>query len=400
MRSKNPLDGLLKHVPKAIEAQKKINKDISEIQPADLNKIHDGSSILHEAVSGNANHLIKPLVSKGANVNIRGNNGETPLHAAVKSGNTSGAKKLLKQGADFNIANDRNQTPIQLAESIGNSDLIDLFKNAEKNFKNDPFTSTFRLVSGLGKGVETLMSHVNPEATKGIENQIESNVGNISNVFGAVTKDIENVVEKVTGDFTKSISNIAQTFDEILHATEATGNKIVNDVFGKIKTEVDKVNTDILGNISQTLKDEAEKIGKQLLNEAIAEANKVKDQVKGDIKKKIIEFLMLDRFAEFGISIVRRGGFTVLANLGLNLLSPFVGNVFSGNMARYGSAAVIGMMGGYFLESHNIRFKDKSLDSLNYIVGGYGSRDIEDYNFKKKFVDFACGTRCFRGISK
>ena len=55
------------------------------------------------------------LLGKGANPNIRDNQGNAPLHSAAMLGFTEGAELLIKQGAQVNLANNSGETPLIIA---------------------------------------------------------------------------------------------------------------------------------------------------------------------------------------------------------------------------------------------------------------------------------------------
>jgi ankyrin repeat protein len=89
-----------------------IRNIISE-NPDRINQIdEDGNSFLHLAVrAGNAD-IVKFLISKGADVNIKDIYGQTPIQIAPHIGNAEVVIQLVSKGAEINIKNSIGRTPL------------------------------------------------------------------------------------------------------------------------------------------------------------------------------------------------------------------------------------------------------------------------------------------------
>ena len=59
--------------------------------------------------------MLKHLVSLGANVNAKNNNGYTPLHEAATNPNVNVLKYLVGKGANLDIKNNWGMTPLHFA---------------------------------------------------------------------------------------------------------------------------------------------------------------------------------------------------------------------------------------------------------------------------------------------
>jgi len=90
---------------------------------ADVNvRDHEGSSPLRAAVFQNRVAIVELLLSAGADPNIKHGDGSTPLHAAAEVGDVRIVELLLARGADINArhaygepiyaAAEKNQTPV------------------------------------------------------------------------------------------------------------------------------------------------------------------------------------------------------------------------------------------------------------------------------------------------
>ncbi|MFH1920948.1 MAG: ankyrin repeat domain-containing protein [Planctomycetota bacterium] len=75
----------------------------------------DGGMV--QAAQGGHVELLRLLLDRGANVNVRSKSGDTALHTAALQGGIEALRLLLKEGADPNAKNDRGQTPLHMAIS-------------------------------------------------------------------------------------------------------------------------------------------------------------------------------------------------------------------------------------------------------------------------------------------
>jgi len=87
----------------------------------DVNLPRDwGKSALRMAVEGEIGdedyQFVKFLLSHGAKVNDRDDDGQTPLHTAARDGNLKVVELLLTHGAEINAKDKQSKTPLQLAQ--------------------------------------------------------------------------------------------------------------------------------------------------------------------------------------------------------------------------------------------------------------------------------------------
>lgn len=75
-----------------------------------------GLTPLHLAVLRCRTNVVGLLLSKGADVNRKGQGGPTPLHLAAQEGCIDAAKMLLAKGAKINPRDDQGRTPLVRAE--------------------------------------------------------------------------------------------------------------------------------------------------------------------------------------------------------------------------------------------------------------------------------------------
>jgi serine/threonine protein kinase len=90
----------------------------------DINTSNEyGITLLHSAVSYKTTaknveemtSIVKKMIEKGANPNIRSKTGITPLHSAIDQENTSIIKTLIENGADINLQDHLGRTPLHYA---------------------------------------------------------------------------------------------------------------------------------------------------------------------------------------------------------------------------------------------------------------------------------------------
>ena len=78
---------------------------------------------------------IEILLDKGANPNIQANDGETPLHIAVRHDYQVNAKLLFDKGAKANIENNQGDTPFRSAIQNERHNIIELFIDCDDDEK-------------------------------------------------------------------------------------------------------------------------------------------------------------------------------------------------------------------------------------------------------------------------
>ena len=82
-------------------------------------------------------NIIKLLLEKGANPNIRNGVGNTPLHLASMKNFPPIVKLLLEKGGDKSIQNTRGQTAKDIAINKGYSDVVSLFDENEESDEDE-----------------------------------------------------------------------------------------------------------------------------------------------------------------------------------------------------------------------------------------------------------------------
>ncbi|MCU0435170.1 MAG: ankyrin repeat domain-containing protein [Bacteroidia bacterium] len=83
----------------------------------------DGYSALHFAVSSNNPDLVKALIFKGANVNLKSSSGNTPVWRAFMDFRGLDSQRmiisfLLENGADLTIGNNSGISPLSMLERM------------------------------------------------------------------------------------------------------------------------------------------------------------------------------------------------------------------------------------------------------------------------------------------
>jgi len=100
---------------------------------ADINaKSDNGTTALMRAASSEDCNpaLISYMVEKGAKINIRNVKGQTPLTYAVSSGSIACAKVLIKKGADVHVVDKDNKFLVDIAEERIDKPMVDLLRRA------------------------------------------------------------------------------------------------------------------------------------------------------------------------------------------------------------------------------------------------------------------------------
>jgi ankyrin repeat protein len=95
---------------------------------ANPNTDDGGWSLLHYEVSGDIK-MVKLLLDKGANPNntvIPG--GQSPLHRAAELGRKAAVELLLARGADPNLKDEDGRTPLSLAKEKGHKEIVEFLR--------------------------------------------------------------------------------------------------------------------------------------------------------------------------------------------------------------------------------------------------------------------------------
>jgi hypothetical protein len=81
---------------------------------------------LHLAAADGNTEQIKRLLSQGADVNAKDEEGQTPLHYAVKSGEMEVVQILIEAGANVHAVDKDGVTPLHTAAKFGNKDVVEI----------------------------------------------------------------------------------------------------------------------------------------------------------------------------------------------------------------------------------------------------------------------------------
>ena len=93
---------------------------------SDRDKKRQRTMSLHEAVREGDLKLVENLLSEGANVNEKDEDGETPLHWSAQEGHADVSKVLLENGANVNAVNKVRETSLHCAADYGHIDVMKL----------------------------------------------------------------------------------------------------------------------------------------------------------------------------------------------------------------------------------------------------------------------------------
>ncbi|ROT81853.1 putative serine/threonine-protein phosphatase 6 regulatory ankyrin repeat subunit A-like [Penaeus vannamei] len=109
---------------------------------------------LHVAAEEGHDEVAKMLVSMGANVNDKNDEGCTPLHVAAEEGHEAMVQELAVRGADANAKDDAGYTPLHLAAQEGQVSAIEelIAKGAEADAKDDAGYTPLHLAAQEGRG--------------------------------------------------------------------------------------------------------------------------------------------------------------------------------------------------------------------------------------------------------
>jgi ankyrin repeat protein len=114
---------------------------------------YNGFSVLHRACGEEGYlHIVELLLSKGATVDIKNDEGTTPLHTAAAINNEAVLKYLIDHGADVNSADDNGYTPLHMACGNGFEASVNLLINRGANINMKDIDGLTPLQMALDKG--------------------------------------------------------------------------------------------------------------------------------------------------------------------------------------------------------------------------------------------------------
>lgn len=88
-----------------------------------------GTELMEAAGKGDISR-VNELLAKGADVNIKNNDGQTALMFASDRGHVETVKVLMDKGADVNVKANDGRTALMRASASGHKEIIQLLKKA------------------------------------------------------------------------------------------------------------------------------------------------------------------------------------------------------------------------------------------------------------------------------
>jgi len=129
----------------------------------------EGFSLAHDAVM--SPEILKILIDKKVNVNIKNNLMQTPLHLATLYNKLDSVMLLLKAGAVLNIKDLNGKTPLDIAKENSYNDIITALETQEKN-------NTGENVTLLDENEPKLFTLIKEQKIEEIKSLISANAEN------------------------------------------------------------------------------------------------------------------------------------------------------------------------------------------------------------------------------
>jgi ankyrin repeat protein len=138
-----------------ITAIQKNNIDLIRtlINNDNVNLHKNGTTPLHHASSIGNTEVVKLLIEKGADINVKNNFGSTPLHYASNEGNTEVVKLLIDNGADINVKDRADTTPLHKASFKGHTEVVNLLieNGADIHVKDNSGDTPLKVANEYGR---------------------------------------------------------------------------------------------------------------------------------------------------------------------------------------------------------------------------------------------------------
>lgn len=97
---------------------------------------------LHYAAKRGETDVLRALVARNVDVNVRDRSGQTPLHYAAAYGSAIAVEFLLTQGAQTHIEDDQGRTALALAEENDEEQVVKLLQGAASKPSQAPLESS------------------------------------------------------------------------------------------------------------------------------------------------------------------------------------------------------------------------------------------------------------------
>ena len=97
---------------------------VSKGKDVNVKTEYHGDTPLALAASSGHVEVVKLLVSAGADVNAKDNNGQTPLYLAMRHEDVPFIRLLVSAGADINVKDKDGKTPLDEAKRRGNIKVV------------------------------------------------------------------------------------------------------------------------------------------------------------------------------------------------------------------------------------------------------------------------------------
>jgi len=126
---------------------------------AEVNPSYEGPNPLRMALDDGNFDLVRPLLARGANMNIQGDERSTPLHVASHSGRTDAIRSILEYRAAIDARDGSDRTPLHVASDNGHSDAVQILleHGADVTLRDNEGLTPLHLVSVKGN-LEIIMS--------------------------------------------------------------------------------------------------------------------------------------------------------------------------------------------------------------------------------------------------
>jgi ankyrin repeat protein len=138
-----------------VAASNGCNKEIERLisRGADINgKTEDGATPLVFAVANNQLGSVRTLLPHNPDVNIMTSNNETPLIISVKNQNAEIAEALIRGGADIDLGDKYGATPLHYASITGSLKMTDLLLYYEADCNKKSYDGTTPLMAAVWSG--------------------------------------------------------------------------------------------------------------------------------------------------------------------------------------------------------------------------------------------------------
>ena len=215
-----------------------INRENEEVivdlinRGVNVHALHNSFTTLHYACMYRMYRVIKMLINKNVNVNIKNVYGKTALHYACEYGMLEEIEALYKNGADLNVSDIDGNTPLHVACNLYNMNVVKFLVergvdvNAINNIENTPLHQLCQTISNYTHSIAgecfNIAKYLISKGAKidVINNKQKTPLDYVKN------KNWKKILEDISAEYQRTLHEVFDNFDNKYFKGDTYGPQI------------------------------------------------------------------------------------------------------------------------------------------------------------------------------